>query len=57
MAATIRSQNIRDYRKERKERDWSAFFADDAPKAEETWDASVEALLTNRKVREEESDD
>lgn len=56
MAATHRSQNIRDYRKERKERDWAAFFADDHQVEEATWDASVEALLTHRKVREESDD-
>lgn len=57
MAATYRSEGIRDARKERREDKWSAFFADDDTQGEEaTWDASIEALLSRRKVTEEDDD-
>lgn len=57
MAATHRSAVLRDARKERREDKWSAFFADhEAFQVEETWEASVEALLGNREVPEEPAD-
>lgn len=56
MASTFRQENLRDYRKERQEDRWSAFFADDDQGEQATWDASVEALLTHRKVSEESDD-
>lgn len=55
MAATHRSDALRDARKERREDKWASFF-DEAPQVEETWDASVEALLGHRKVTEEDDD-
>lgn len=57
MAATHRSEILRDARKERREDKWAAFFADDDQRVEEaTWDASVETLLGHRKVSEESDD-
>lgn len=57
MAATYRSEGLRDARKERREDKWSAFFADDDTQGEEaTWDASIEAILGRRKVPEEPAD-
>jgi hypothetical protein len=55
MAATNRSSNLRDARKDRKEEKWAAFF-DDEVRVEETWDASIEAILGRRKVTEEDDD-
>ena len=56
MAATYRSAMLRDARKDRREEKWSAFFADDEVRMEETWDASIEAILGRRKVTEEDDD-
>ena len=57
MAATYRSDGLRDARKERREDKWVSFFADDDTQGEEaTWEASVEALLGNREVPEEPAD-
>jgi hypothetical protein len=56
MAATYRSAIIRDARKERREDKWAVFFSDDNTQVEETWEASVEALLGNREVPEEPAD-
>ena len=55
MAATYRSAVLRDARKERREDKWAAFF-DDEGRVEETWAASIEALLGHRKVTEEDDD-
>lgn len=50
MAITNRVVNRRDFKHERKERDWAAFFADDAPSQENTWEESV-AKITRRLAR------
>jgi len=55
--ATTNREILREIRKDRREDKWSAFFADhEGFQVEETWEASVEALLGNREVPEEPAD-
>jgi hypothetical protein len=44
MAATYKNANRQEWRKERREKNWSQFFADDAIPQENAWEASVVAI-------------
>lgn len=56
MATTNKALNRQEWRKERREKNWSQFFADDALPQENAWEESVIALQRRlaRKVTPDE---